>query len=788
MLLASFLAPAGAVSAIDLPSHSGGMDAADLPMPMQAQQLRGQNLYLYLEVSLNQRQRGLRLFLERDGHLQAQVATLRDIGFIVSDHPAEQWLALESFEGLHIDYDATQQQLTLQAPWSLLSLAPIQLGESSQTAPEATASPGVLVNYDLYANHASGADSVVLGSEVRLFGIGNGTLTHTGINQAVRDTTRSGWRHEYVRLDTTWQFDFPKSAVSLSVGDVYSGSLDWSRSMRMGGIQIRRNFALQPYRIITPTPSFLGEAALPSNVELYVEGLRQYSGEVPAGPFQLASQPAISGAGNAQLVLTDAYGRVQTLDFPLYGTGRLLAAGESDWSIDAGWLREAFGIRSFAYDSRPVASASLRRGISDTTTVEAHAEGGGGLAMAGAGAAWLLGESGGVLNAAYAHSNLHAMEGGQFALGYQWNSRRFSASIGTQRSHGDFRDLSALQGLLPAQASDFATLGVNSEFAGSFSASYVNLKYPDGMRSRYASLFWSRTLAGNWAGSLSMSQNLERSQDRSVYLAFSAALGDERQANLALQRNGDQQALVADLSRPLPGDGDVGGYGWRLQARTGDGNGGLAELGWLGNVGRYSVGIADQAGQGYAYANASGSLVWMGGHVFAARDINDAFALVDTGGWPGIPVRLENRPIGVTNADGVLLVTPLRSWQRNRLTIDTWDLPANVRVARVEAEATPRQKAGVRVDFEIKSVRAALLVLHDAAGQPLPPGSEVRLRGSADTVLVGYDGETYLDTLQAHNILDVRTQDAACIVRFDYPPDAGELPRLGPLPCLQETP
>src|SRR5690606_40656429 len=131
-----------------------------------------------------------------------------------------------------------------------------------------------------------------------------------------------------------------------------------------------------------------------SELELYVNGVRQYSGEVPVGPFQLVSQPGINGAGDAQLVITDAFGAVRTLSFPFYASQNLLAKGLSDWSVTAGVIREDYGLRSFSYASTPVASADLRLGASDWLTLETHVEGGDGLANAGAGAVWSLGGAG----------------------------------------------------------------------------------------------------------------------------------------------------------------------------------------------------------------------------------------------------------------------------------------------------------------------------------------------------------------------------------------------------------
>ncbi|WP_163886402.1 hypothetical protein, partial [Providencia stuartii] len=69
---------------------------------------------------------------------------------------------------------------------------------------------------------------------------------------------------------------------------------------------------------------------------------------------------------------------------------------------------------------------------------------------------------------------------------------------------------------------------------------------------RYASLFWSRTWSQRWSAYLSVNQNLDSSDDRNIYLSVSASLGNNRQASLSSQRNGDSQAWVADITQPVP--------------------------------------------------------------------------------------------------------------------------------------------------------------------------------------------------------------------------------------------
>ncbi|MDM7554027.1 fimbria/pilus outer membrane usher protein [Xanthomonas fragariae] len=763
-------------------------DLADVaPLPDQTvQDDTPQPQTLYLEVTLNQADRGLTPFELVDGHLRGSVETLRKLGFILADRAAGELVDLDRLPDVEVRYDAALQRLALQVPLAQLSLSTTVLKTEEVASPSATASPGILLNYDFYATRNTGTSSVSLATELRGFGIGRGMVDTTAVFLAYDRPQDERWRSEAVRLDSAWQMDFPDSATSLTVGDFYSGFVDWSRSIRLGGVQIGRNYALQPYRVLTPTPSFLGEAAVPSTVELYVDGLRQYSGRVPAGPFQLAAQPGISGTGQAQIVVTDAFGRVRRLDFAFYSTPQLLARGISEWSAGIGHLRRDYGVRSFSYESRAVASATFRKGLREDVTIEAHAEAGGGVVNVGAGGIWLLGV-GGVFNLAYVHSRMDDLRGGQYVLGYAWNNRRFNFNIGTQRTHGDYRDLGALQGSVPARISDRAVFGVNVEPVGSLGTSYVRLSYPQGDTSRYASVFWSRGFGRNWAGNLSGNQNLGLRSDRSLYLSLSTTFGGSRQASASMQRNGNRTGFVADISQPLPGDGDLGGIGWRLQGRAADdAGGGLAELGWLNRVGRYNIGAANQDGANFGYASASGSLVWMNGRGFAARDIQDAFAVVSTDGQAGIPVRLENRLIGVTDARGTLLVTPLQSWQRNQLSIDTLNLPADLRVDRVDTAVTPRRQSGVAVGFGITRVRAAVIVLHDAQGAPLPVGSVVQREGDVERVVVGYDGETYLDNLQIDNRIFVELPDGRCSARFTYPANPNGIPRIGPLKCIAE--
>src|SRR5690606_34905382 len=117
-----------------------------------------------------------------------------------------------------------------------------------------------------------------------------------------------------IRLDSTWQLDFPERMLSLTVGDNVTGALSWTRPTRVGGIRLARNFSLQPYRVVTPLVSFTGESVLPSSVDLMINGIRQSREQVLPGQFQIDTAPTLNGAGQAQVVITDINGRSQVVN------------------------------------------------------------------------------------------------------------------------------------------------------------------------------------------------------------------------------------------------------------------------------------------------------------------------------------------------------------------------------------------------------------------------------------------------------------------------------------------
>lgn len=739
---------------------------------------------LYLDVTLNGRPTGkLVQFTRVGGRLLASQRVLSQLGIKVPAGLPDP-VALAQLPGARVDYDKSRQRLNLVLPVTLLNVPTQMLNRRDPEVPQATSAPGLLLNYALHASHASGGGNHLNGLfELRAFGdLG---LVATRVLTRATHTAASGWRTHSVRLDSFYRRSFPEHMLTLTVGDTLTEALDWSRPTRIAGIQLGRNFGLQPYRITTPMPAFVGQATLPSAIELYINGVERYSGKVQPGPFRLDSTPVINGAGSARVVLTDVLGRARSLNFSFYTTDRLLQPGLSDWSASLGYVRQNYALTSFDYGHDPAASATWRYGLSRRFTASAHGEAIDGLYNAGAGGSFLLGQAG-VVHGAWALSHNRAGRGSLINIGYSWRNGPFHLSLDSTRTHGQWRDVASRYGAPPPRISERALLGLSTSHAGNFSISYLHLRYPEQPGSRYASAFWSRQW-GPLSLNLSFNQNLNKARDRSIFLGMSIALGKHVRLGTSAQHSRGQTFFNVNATRPVPGDG---GFGWRAQGRFGDGQpSGLASAGYLARWGRMRGGVRSYGDQNQVYASLSGSLVTLGGHVFSTRRVPNALAMVSTSGIQGVPVKLENRVIGRTNEDGVLLVTRLNAWQKNRLAIDPMDLPADVRIDQVQTVVTPRDHGGTVVRFDITPIRAASIMLVDEHGQPLAVGSQAQLLGQPGaSAVVGYDGVVYLDTLEAHNTIEVRSATGTCRADFDYPDNGDQVPQIGPITCHRESP
>lgn len=751
---------------------------------------------------------GLLPYSQRNGALWADLDTLRRIG-LRNVHEASK---LDTLPGVSSSYDAATQQIWLHAPVDQLNLAATVVDAGRPQSIQASTGTGLLLNYDLYGIHDPGyASTLNAATELRAFsnyGVLSNTMLTTMRRQTAAFAGEQASHVHNVRMDTAWSSYWPGSAIRLTLGDMTSSNLSWSRSLRMGGIQIGRDYSLQPYRIITPLPAFMGTATVPSAVDLYINGFRRYQGDLPAGPFQLDNMPTVSGLGNARMVLTDALGRQTQFSIPFYASTNLLAPGLADWGLEAGFVRRRYGYSSFTYASDPVFSGTLRYGLNRHITLEAHAEATRAVKMAGVGATTsigLLGQVSGSISA----SKAGTLQGHQFSVGYQWQGQRFHVALNTLRTSKSYRDAAAIEdGQLPTRVSESAVAGINLGRLGSLNANYVRARYaaPWGgnaysnqLVSKYAGVSWSKSLGSRALINISYNRSLAEPRDNIVFVGLSLYLDNNLNLGTTLQRRNGASTVGASASQWTQA---ATGWNWSLQGQRGpQSRNANAEASYRSRYGDFKAGISEADNHEWAYGGASGAVVFMNGAAFAGRHVDDGFAVVSTSGVPGVPVRLHSRPVGKTDAQGMLMVSPLGAYQKNLISIDPLDLPADMKIEQVEAEVAPQRQSGTLVNFRLEAVRAATIVLHNPAGQPLPVGARLLVNDHEAATSVGYDGMAYVENLKDENTVRVEyfaadgiptqaggasaTQTAmvSCSVTFSYANRSVTGAPVGPLTC-----
>jgi len=749
---------------------------------------------LVLELVMNGRATGrVGEFTDRDGVLYARSSELRELGFVLPQDIAtsDEPIPLSALPNVRAQVNEARQTLLVAADDSALEPTELRGRASAPLAPLSRPDYGAVLNYDVVGTFARARVTGGALLDGRAFGP-HGLLQGGGF---VNFAPGAGGKR-LVRLETTYtntQFD---KLRRWRVGDVVAGALPWTRAVRLGGVQVASDFGLRPDLVTYPLPRISSTAAVPSTVNVVVNGVRQLSEPVQPGPFTVRTLPVVTGAGEVTVAVVDVLGRETLINLPFYASTALLARGLGSYSVEAGAVRRNFGQAGDGY-SGWAANGSARYGLTDALTLEAHGEATAGLALLGGGVTSLIGTLG-VVNVAMAgsvggKSGSESPSGAMVWTGFQRVSRRASFSVSGGFSTASYQDIASEKGSPAPKSTLDANLGYRVGALGNVGLAYSRRTArtrparsgpgQSDMVARQRDEFITASYSVSVGRAALYATGFKDFRDVRAFglsLGVSFPIGASSSASVETSREGGRSALSANVAKSALKPGD---YGYRLRASGGADAQLLAEGELLGRWGRVSGGVDRSAGQMAGRAGVSGALVLAGGGLFASDRIFDSFAVVSTGDIAGVPVLYANRPVGATNARGKLLVPSLLSYQNNRLSLDATGLPADIEVGRTAVLVRPADRSGVMVDFGVRRVAAALLTLHDRTGQPLPLGAVVKVEG-AQAEPVGYDGEAYVTGLKPKNRANVVFRDGTtCRVVFDFKPVKGDIPLIGPLAC-----
>lgn len=687
---------------------------------------------------------------------------------------------LDSVPGLTYVYDESSQKIVVSITAQSLAHQTLTAYETAKHRPKASTTTGAVLNYGLFSTFDQNTfgqnemlDGLTASLESRVFGQ-FGTFENSGIFGSSDFDT--------LRLQSTWSYSLEDSLITLNAGDLISGGHAWTRPIRMGGFQIRRNFGIRPDLITKPLPALSGTAAVPSTVDVYVNNIKTYSQQIPGGPFTINNIPVISGGGTARIVVRDASGRETVTESPFYSSPALLRQSIVDFSVESGAARLNYGVESNDYDDNFIASSSLRYGYSDDMTLSAYAETGAGLLNAGLGFTSKLGTIGLATFAANA-SNYDGDAGTQLYAAFETRINQLYFHARVQHAFGNYRDLASLAfqppdpletlfpmaSIMPPRTLAFASVGMPlPSLGGSINLSFLHRTTYDDDAYNIASVNYSQRIRENINMHASAFKDLSDERNLGVFVGLSVSTGNRSSVTAGIDH--DKKGTGATAVYTQNADTKPGSWGWQIRDTEGRTSLRQAALDYNGANVRMRGQISQSEGVIGGNAYVDGAVAMTADGVFLSRRIDDSFAVVDAS-TPDVEVRHENRVVGRTDSNGKLLVPGLRAYEENKITINPDDMPVTVQLPETRMKAVPRARSAVNIKFQVKnSNTSGLVIVKDVTGRFIDPGFTGHHLATGNEFVVGYDGQIYLEDLSATNEIEITLTERKCRAKFPFTP------------------
>jgi outer membrane usher protein len=167
--------------------------------------------------------------------------------------------------------------------------------------------------------------------------------------------------------------------------------------------------------------------------------------------------------------------------------------------------------------------------------------------------------------------------------------------------------------------------------------------------------------------------------------------------------------------------------------------------------GRYEMRQEHLDGAPVTTLNASGSIVGIGGRLFASRPVEQSFALVRVPGVSHVRTFMSNQEIGQTDSRGNLLVPNLLPYYGNRLSIADVDVPLELSIGAREMTLAPPYRGGAVALFPVSREQrlTGTIVVASAGGLVVPVSGRLTVASDGHPIEspIGRGGQFYLEGL-----------------------------------------
>ncbi|MCF5053055.1 fimbria/pilus outer membrane usher protein [Pseudomonas syringae] len=670
----------------------------------------------------------------------------------------------QGLAGVVYDYDFNRQLLSIEIPQAYLGSVAFEVRRRQW-------SDGENVAFTNYSFSASTADSDS-GRRQNQFG-----SLRSGINAgAWRLRNFSTWQKgtgdtgRWESMETYAQRDMGNMMAIATLGDATTEG-DLFDAIPYRGLGIASDLDMLPDQSREFAPVVRGIANGRSRVIIRQRGYVIHEQWVPSGPFALTDLYPTASNGDIEVTVEGPDGQRQVYTQSFSSVPYMLREGQQSYSLFAGQYRPAQS--AFVQQTPTFLQASLRRGLSGSTTLfgasllsEQYNAGLLGFAHDFAGF--------GAVSVDVTHARSDAMGHDKTSASGQSFRFRYSKSlaatdthfslIGYRYSTGDYYSFNeALNSRNAGQTLDTYRSGhMKSNFTanvsqqlGGYGGVYANVSktayWDKGKADTSVQLGYSVS-SGSISYSLGLGLNKGAdSDDRSVSLSVSMPLGGTRNQRVTANMNQSGRG-AASRTATLSGNAfadDTLAYSAGVSQQV---NGPQREAGGTFAAQYDAPGAIVRGAYNASSGNRQldlgmeGSVVAYGSNLMFSQPLGETNVIVATPGAADVAV--SNKRGVRTNANGYTVVPSALPYRKNRVSLDTQSMPADVDIAEPVQEVTPNRGAFVLADFDTRRGKRILFRISDTHGEAAPFAARAELFAadgrSLGNTLVADKGRAFL--------------------------------------------
>jgi outer membrane usher protein len=564
---------------------------------------------------------------------------------------------------------------------------------------------------------------------------------------------KSEHEEKIVRLITSLQTDNRENLRTMILGDFSAISGIFGSAPLLGGVNISKNFQIDPYYLRYPSLSLNGALLAPSEVGVYVNDMLIKRETLPPGEFLFKNIPGEVGLGSTKIIIRDIYGLERVITQPFYYSDRLLKPGLQEYSYSIGFLRENFGEESFSYGD-PALLAFHNYGISNNLKAGYTMELSKDVMQIGPTASVLLPKKAGVLDLAFSVSKSQHETGFGGFLGHSFRSKYVDTVLSLTSFTEDFSSIAVKPSDDKPVFQLLGAIGLRDKRLGSLTTQYSTKRFHIGPDTSVLSLSYNKVLTkrATFFATASRSEVEGLDTKNELFCGLNIYFGRDVSGLFSYTSRDGENIKRATVTKSLP----VGpGFGFTADVENHDEHNNrtdvLGEIRYQNDYGIYGIGYNRSNEREFFQASVSGGIGIIDGSIFLSRPLYDSFAKVKVDGVEGVRIYADGNVATRTNSKGEAIIPFLRSFQDNKIDIENEDIPIDYSIPSLTRYVNPSLRSGAIVNFDVKKIQGFVGNIYIRMnGEQHPAASTVIKIHLKDTVLegvVGTEGEFYFENL-----------------------------------------